>query len=592
MGTAQQQHDNTSRPVQCLSPAAPNPHGQQPDSLVFVVVHRFLCRHHRRPTVWPLHPQRTTLPRGQNHGAQHHSTVCAYGLCARGPHLGHQQRQCYEFDRSAYHSPSRDRLSDGPRIEDLLRVVVRAVINFVRARLTHASIWMAKFTVSEFLKRLTERFWKKGYDWGLRGIRIFLVITFFMVLIATLAECHPTSHYWQVVPDPGPQCRQGYAQLLTMGITDIVTDIFLIAFPIPIIVRSTMPLKRKISLIVLFSLSVVLIVVTGARMPLVIQRQGLQQFRTVFASSEILAATIVSNAIILGSFLRDRGVKKAKFKAPSTTDSMERRGSARRFTDQTCSSDEDLARSLGYRTKPELLEKQTSVPRPAPVADLDLLSSSRQPGPFVNNNWKFPDEEAGMIQSSDRSSVTVEDVRDPMPSPRARRVSWFDVGGLLENQTVAPSPTDSVIAHDFAAQPRRGSRASNTGIPNARTFLPQVRRNSRLSQQSEDYEMSSVRPTHQLQDLGGFLSEDREQEEALSTPSPHSGSSVGPPRNERYAPIQRTSTRSTQASYDALSLRDPGGLLSSAPPSTSHRRNPTQHGRNVPSLQDAGGLLG
>ena len=61
---------------------------------------------------------------------------------------------------------------------------------------------MAKFTVSEFLKRLTERFWKKGYDWGLRGIRIFLVVTFFMVLIATLAECHPTSHYWQVVPDP------------------------------------------------------------------------------------------------------------------------------------------------------------------------------------------------------------------------------------------------------------------------------------------------------------------------------------------------------------------------------------------------------
>jgi hypothetical protein len=451
---------------------------------------------------------------------------------------------------------------------------------------------MAKFTVSEFLKRLTERFWKKGYDWGLRGIRIFLVVTFLMVLIATLAECHPTSHYWQVVPDPGPQCRQGYAQLLTMGITDIVTDIFLIAFPIPIIVRSSMPLKRKISLITLFSLSVALIVVTGARMPLVIQRQGLQQFRTVFASSEILAATIVSNAIILGSFLRDRGVKKPKFKAPSTTDSMERRGSARRFTDQTCSSDEDLARSLGYRTKPELLEQPTSLPRPAPVADLDLLSSSRQPGPFVNNSWKFPDEEAGMRQSSDRSNVTVEDIRDPMPSPRARRVSWFDVGGLLENPTVAPSPTDSVIAHDFATQPRRGSRASNTILPSARAFLPQVRRNSRLSQQSEDYEMSSVRSTHQLQDLGGLLSEDREQEEALSTPSPHSGSSAGLPRTERYAPIQRTSTRSTQTSYDVPSLQDPGGLLSSAPPTTSTRRNPPQHGRNVPSLQDAGGLLG
>ncbi|KNG49822.1 hypothetical protein TW65_03413 [Stemphylium lycopersici] len=420
-------------------------------------------------------------------------------------------------------------------------------------------IWMAKFTVSEFLKRLTERFWKKGYEWGLRGIRIFLVVTFCMVLIATLAECQPTTHYWQVVPDPGPQCRQGYAQLLTMGITDIVTDVFLIAFPIPIIVRSSMPLKRKMSLITLFSLSVVLIIVTGARMPLVIERKGLQQFRTVFASSEILAAATVSNAIILGSFLRDRGVKKAKFKAPSTTDSMERRESARRFTDQSRSSDEDLARSLGYRTKPELLEKCSTVPRPAPVADLDLLSSTRQPGPFVNNNWKFPDEEASMIQGDDSSTPMMEDIRDPMPSPRCgRRVSWFDVGGLLETPGVAPSPTDSVIAHDFATQPRRGSRASNSIMSSGRAFLPQARRNSRLSQHSEDYEMST-RPTHQLQDLGGLLSEDREQEEAQSTASRYPGSPVAPPsRHERTASMQRTSTRSTQASYDVPSLRDPG----------------------------------
>jgi hypothetical protein len=201
---------------------------------------------------------------------------------------------------------------------------------------------MAKFTVSEFLKRLTERFWKKGYEWGLRGIRIFLAVTFLMVLIATLAECHPVTHYWQVIPDPGPQCRQGYAQLLTMGITDIVTDILLVAFPIPIIFRSAMPFKRKLSLTALFSLSTILIIVTGARMPLVIERRGIQQFRTVFASSEIIAATIVANAIILGSFLRDRGVKKTKFKAPSTTDSMERRGSTRRYTNQPCRATKTL----------------------------------------------------------------------------------------------------------------------------------------------------------------------------------------------------------------------------------------------------------
>jgi hypothetical protein len=326
-------------------------------------------------------------------------------------------------------------------------------------------------------------------------------------------------------------------------------------------------------------------------MPLVIQRQGIQQFRTVFASSEILVAAIVSNSIILGSFLRDRGVKKAKFKAPSTTDSMERRGSARRLTDQTCGSDEDLARSLGYRTKPELQEHSSGLPRPAPVADLGLLSSSRQPGPFVNNNWKFPDEEVGMLQGNSNPNLTVEDTRDPMPSPRCgRRVSWFDVGGLLDNATVAPSPTDSVIAHDFATHPQRNTRANS--LPNVRAFPPPARRNSRLSQRSEDYEMT-VRPTHQLQDLGGLLSEDREREEAESTASPQSGSSAGlSSRFERGIPIQRTSTRSTRTSYDVPSLHDAGGLLSSALPTTSIRRTPTPQSRNVPSLQDAGGLLG
>lgn len=457
----------------------------------------------------------------------------------------------------------------------------------IAARIFYALfIWMAKFTVSEFLKRLTERFWKRGYERGLHFIRVFLIVTFFMVFIATLAECHPITHYWQVVPDPGPQCRQGYAQLLTMGIADIITDILLVAFPIPIILMSAMPLKRKLSLVALFSLSIILIIVTGARMPLVIQRRGVQQFRTVFASSEILAATIVSNAIILGSFLRDRGIKKTRFKAPSTADSMERRESARRFTDITCSSDEDLARSLGYRTKPELLEKTNSVPRPAPVADLDLLSSTRQPGPFTNNSWKFPGQDPNILQGVD---MKAEDMRDPLPSPRGgRRVSWFDVGGLLENTAAGPSPTDSVIAHDFAAQPRRGSRASSSFTPNGRNFPPPARRSSRLSQQSEDYEMSA-RSNHLLQDRRSLLSEDRKQEEAESTPPAYPSSPVKSClRQEPPSSLRRSSTRT---SYDVPSLRDLGDLLSMRPPSAPVHRTNTRTSYDTPSLQDAGGLL-
>ncbi|KAF2458565.1 hypothetical protein BDY21DRAFT_274924, partial [Lineolata rhizophorae] len=323
-------------------------------------------------------------------------------------------------------------------------------------------IWTAKFTISEFLKRMTDRFWKRTYEMILRSIRVFLGVTFFAVVIATLAECQPFPHYWQVVPDPGPQCRLGYGHLMTMGVSDMITDVMLIAFPIPIIIKSAMPMKRKISLILLFSLSAVLIGITGARMANVVERHGSQQYRTVWASSEILAAAAVSNALILGSFLRDRGVKKAKYKFGSTSDSIERASSRRpTVTALQWGSDEDLIRdtNMGYRLDPELHEHH-SIPRPAPAA---LPASPGSVGrdkrnPFADKNWQFPDRQGVSSRDSEESDLKVPVPEQPMPSPREihmssnngnggrRNVNFFDVGGLLEDGATAASSPHSSLA--------------------------------------------------------------------------------------------------------------------------------------------------
>jgi hypothetical protein len=405
-------------------------------------------------------------------------------------------------------------------------------------------IWMAKYTVSEFLKRMTERFWKPGYELGLRLIRGFLIVTFVGVVVSTLAECQPFTHYWQVIPDPGPKCRQGYAHLVTMGATDIITDVLLIVFPIPIILNSGIPLRRQLSLAALFSMSIILIIITGARIPLVIERRGLQQFRTVFASSEILAATFVSNAIILGSFLRDRGVKKPRYKGGSTTDSMDRRSSTRRPTLEQIGSDEDLARSLGYRTNPELVEKKSSLPKPAPVADLDLLAPPKAAHPFAGSKWQFPDKE-GSTEDNRDLEMGLDPIEEPLPSPRGgRRVSFVDAGGLLDDashRSSVPSPTASVATHDFAIAPaRRTSRASSLVPPGGRAYYPQHRRPSRLSQQSEDYE------------------------------TPEGGASQQ--EKPRPASAQRSSIeQSTHSSaYGSLpSIQDAGGLLTPTSPTPS-----------------------
>lgn len=106
------------------------------------------------------------------------------------------------------------------------------------------SLWIAKFSISEFLRRLTDHVWKRSYEIGLQCVRWILALTFVAIVIATLAECRPFPKYWQLVPDPGPQCRQGYAQLITMAASDVLTDFLLVGFPIPIVIKSTLAVKQ------------------------------------------------------------------------------------------------------------------------------------------------------------------------------------------------------------------------------------------------------------------------------------------------------------------------------------------------------------
>ncbi|KAK7539745.1 putative integral membrane protein [Phyllosticta citribraziliensis] len=332
-------------------------------------------------------------------------------------------------------------------------------------------IWTAKLGVCEFLARMVKSLWRREYDLIIKFVRLFLLATFIAVVIAALAECHPFSHYWQVIPDPGPQCRLGYAHLITMGVCDVMTDILLIAFPIPMVVRSTLPMKKKFRLVLVFSLSSILIAITATRVPEVIEHRGRQQYRTVFASGEILGAAAVSNAMVLGSFLRDRGVKKQKYKWNSSTDTTDRASSRRpTLTTVQWGSDEDLIRDgVAWRLAPDM-EGQTKFPRPAPVA-LPADTSYADPKlSFIGGDWHFPDAASSSKRTSDDDiAVAPHDAIHARQQPNKPSVSFFDIGGLLDVVATPPSTarapsssqTSSILTrtHDFAAPPRRGSRA-------------------------------------------------------------------------------------------------------------------------------------
>ncbi len=450
----------------------------------------------------------------------------------------------------------------------------------VGARLVLASrifyamfIWTSKLTMSEFLKRITIRIWRRSYELTLRGVRIFLVATFFVVVISTLCECQPFDHYWQVQPDPGPHCRQGYGNLIAMGTCDVITDILLIAFPIPIIINSGQTWKRKFQLVSLFSLSIILIIVTLLRVPKVIEQHGRQQYRTVWASCEILASAAVSNTVIIGSFLRDKGTKKNKYRSTSVSDSIDR-SSARRptlATLQSTTSEEDLFRVLGMRVPQHLQDPSERAPRPAPVAE----PASRHPSQGQMANVRaLETPERGDVNSSDsddslRKTVKSEPKDRSSPPPQPTHLSFFDIGGLLENGDKRSSSgshsratssndhsTNGVVTHDFAPatptfESRRGSRSRDFAYP-----TPESRRGSR-----------PAALTH-LSDIGGLLTPTTSR--ASSGMDRYHGrrqsdSHLHPPaRHTRPAPagvlgpmLERHETQ--------YSLQDVGGLLGTVP---------------------------
>ncbi|KAI5868582.1 hypothetical protein GGS23DRAFT_592347 [Durotheca rogersii] len=290
-----------------------------------------------------------------------------------------------------------------------------------------ATLWILKFAILDFFKRLTSITWRRSHEITLAFIQGTLVATFVAILIADLAECQPFEHYWQVMPDPGGQCRQGYAQLLTMATCNIVTDLLLVFYPVPIILTSHMSTKKKLQLTSLFSISLTVVATTGYRVPAIIRQDGSQQIRSLLASVELLFATAAANTLVLGSFVRDRGVKKTKYRHNSIAAESTDRGSELRPTlHRRWGSDEDLVRDLGLsvdrelRSTMQIRNEGDKLPKPAAAID----------------HWQFPLRVPSSAARSDDSLLPSDQfgVSRSNSTLTARRVSFFDVGGLLDSE--------------------------------------------------------------------------------------------------------------------------------------------------------------
>lgn len=113
-------------------------------------------------------------------------------------------------------------------------------------------LWIVKAAMCTFYLRLTD-----GLNFRTRIYVGFamIVATWLAVLFSILFSCFPLEKNWQIYPDPGNFCQPAISRIdiFVTVVLNVVTDVYLLTIPIPMLWQSRLPPFKKAGLIVLFS---------------------------------------------------------------------------------------------------------------------------------------------------------------------------------------------------------------------------------------------------------------------------------------------------------------------------------------------------
>ncbi|PLB38619.1 uncharacterized protein BDW47DRAFT_21647 [Aspergillus candidus] len=172
-------------------------------------------------------------------------------------------------------------------------------------------LWLLKACMAVFYSRLTI---------GLVNMRrrihiayIMIGVTYIAVICSILFGCFPMHKNWQIYPDPGNYCQPAVSHIdvYVTVVLNVVTDIYLISIPLPVLFKARLPIREKCELLLMFSggifvmtagiLRCVLIVTAGA--------DGAQQAGS-WACRETFVAVIIGNLPMVYPLIR-RGLRRA-----------------------------------------------------------------------------------------------------------------------------------------------------------------------------------------------------------------------------------------------------------------------------------------
>ncbi|KAI5801656.1 hypothetical protein DFH27DRAFT_482147 [Peziza echinospora] len=241
-----------------------------------------------------------TYSRGSSVGWRH-LAVDDYLMIAAGIVYGLESGAAYSVG-AIFHGLANNGMTDEQRI-DIIRGseewnmrIGGSKVQLVGWSLYTLLLWLLKLCMAIFYSRLTNGL--KNMDVRVRIAFIAIGVTYLATILSILFGCHPFHKNWQINPDPGNVCQPAVSKinLYVTVVLNVVTDLYLMSIPLPLMWKANLAPRRKILLLIMFSGGIFIIMAGILRCALIIADpiNGAMQAGS-WACRETFVAVIIGN---------------------------------------------------------------------------------------------------------------------------------------------------------------------------------------------------------------------------------------------------------------------------------------------------------
>ncbi|KAE8409012.1 hypothetical protein BDV37DRAFT_294554 [Aspergillus pseudonomiae] len=175
-------------------------------------------------------------------------------------------------------------------------------MTFILEHFTLVSLWLVKACLLIIYNRLTLGLRE---HLAVKVLAVYVAASFVIVeiLFCTVWCGPPITMYWDV-PTKDPQCATYYDHLITTSAFNISSDLMMLCIPIPLVLRSRIPLKRQESLDLSLSLTIDIILMAILNRYVNFTEEYTANFLRWYVA-EVATAVYVANVPLLWPLLRE-----------------------------------------------------------------------------------------------------------------------------------------------------------------------------------------------------------------------------------------------------------------------------------------------